>query len=130
MNVWDFDGTVQVDHEADLLNRLRSARQGSFGAFVLSHDDAGPALWGHINGDVAYLHFFPDQSGGHPGFQPVMKSPPSCGDRVRFLQIDGSEADSFDMPRGTLIDLETAYKAAGEFLRNPSLPTSVNWIEL
>src|SRR5262245_14281004 len=92
MYVHDLDGWAQIDRPEDLLSRLRSVRKGPYGAFILSHDDIGPSLWIHINGNVAYLHFFLEsQSTSHPGFQAWGMFPEGCEDRVRFVQIDGGE---------------------------------------
>ena len=131
MYVHDLEGLVQIDRPEDLLNRLRSVRKGRYGAFILSHDDVGPSLWIHINGNVAYLHFFREtQSTSHPGFQAWGMFPESCEDRVHFLQIVGGEADAITAPKQTLVSLEAAYKAATEFLDIPTLPSSIRWSEL
>jgi len=131
MYVHDLDGWAQIDRPEDLLSRLRSVRKGPYGAFILSHDDIGPSLWIHINGNVAYLHFFLEsQSTSHPGFQAWGMFPEGCEDRVRFVQIDGGEGASITMPKQTLVSLEAAYKAATEFIHMPTLPSSIRWSAL
>jgi hypothetical protein len=131
MYVHDLEGLVQVDRTEDLLNRLRSVRKGRYGAFILSHDDVGASLWIHINGNVAYLHFFREtQSTSHPGFQAWGMFPEGCEDCVHFLQIDGGDADAITALKQTVVSLEAAYKAAAEFLDTPTLPSSIRWSEL
>jgi hypothetical protein len=130
MYVEDLKDRIYVDRPEDLIDRLRSVRKGRYGAFFLSHDDSGPSLSIHINGGVAYVHFFPDNLGRHPGFQPVGMSPIDCEESVHFLQTDGGEADSLTMPKQTLVSLEVAYRAATEFLNSPVLPASIRWLEL
>lgn len=88
MNVRDLEARYRVENEADLLTRLCSSRKGDFAAFVLWHEDGGPSLWVLINGDVAYLHFFPDESRRHPGFQPTNMSPPSCHASSIFFSLE------------------------------------------
>ena len=89
MKVLDFDGTCRVERDDELLARLRSVRRGADGAFILDHG-RGESLWVHINGNAAFLCFFPDRNGGHPGFVPDGMWP---GDRrdVRFLLVGGDE---------------------------------------
>jgi hypothetical protein len=133
MEVYDFEGRVDVDCGEDLLHRLRSVRKGKYGAFILSHDsgDGGqPSLWIQINEDIAYLHYLPDSRGLHAGFQAKDMMPGVCEEAVHFLMVTGTEADSFTVPRETLVPVDAAYKAAEEFLHEPALPPSITWFEL
>jgi hypothetical protein len=129
MYVDDFDCNANlVTTEADLLARLRTVRRGLYGAFFLYHEHPHPMLSVQFNGDVAYLHFFP--SDDHPGYQPCRMTPDGCDGDVHFLQTNGTEADSFDMPNDTLVSADDAYVAAAEFFRSADLPPSVSWFEL
>lgn len=130
MEVLDLAGRTEVACAVDLEERLRSARKGSDGAFVLSHERDGPSLWLHLNGGVAYLHYFPNNEGKHPGYQATGMSPPDCAQEVRFKIVGGFEGDAIIMPRGTLVPTAVAFQAAKEFLHNAALPKSVSWIEL
>jgi hypothetical protein len=129
MEIMDLAGRVSVDREDEVIHRLRSVRKDGYGAAILSHGGQA-SLWIHINREIAYLHFFPDNTGGHPGFQPTGMSPEDCDERVQFLQTDAGEADSFAVPCSTLVPVAVAYEAAKEFLRNPVLPPSISWLEL
>ena len=73
-----------------------------------------------INGTIAYLHYFPAEK--HPGYQSRDMTPDGCPADVHFLQPDGGEADSFDMPDYTLVAVDAAYVAAVEFFHSPALP--------
>lgn len=129
MHVDDFEHIANiVTTEAALLSRLRSVRRGEYGAFFLYHTIAHPALSIQFNGDIAYLHYFPADD--HPGYHPRDMTPDGCAGDVRFLQTNGSEADSFDMPFNTLVSADVAYIAAVEFFRSAKLPRSVSWFEL
>jgi hypothetical protein len=57
-------------------------------------------------------------------------SPDDCPESLFFLQINGSNADSFTMPRETLVSEDVAYAAAIEFFHSSKLPPSVSWFEL
>ena len=128
MYVEDFQGRTRMERLDDLLSRLGSVRKGAYGAFVLSHDEAGPSLWIHINRDVAYVHYFPEDGGA--GLQPTGMSPAGCADEVHFVQTDGGEADSFTMLGEALVEVDAAYAAAGEFLHDPGPPRSITWTAL
>ena len=128
MEIEDMDGRLVVVAEGKLLDRLRSVRRGGYGAFILSHEDDGPSLWVHMNGDKAYLHFFRDRDGDHPGFESTSTSPghSSC----HFVQTDGDEADSFDISGDAVVAVDLAYTAAVEFFRDgSSMPASITWRE-
>jgi hypothetical protein len=132
VDVYDFDGTSQVEREDELLARLRSARRGLDGAFVLDHGDRGlgPCLWVHVHGDAAYLHYFADMSGRRAGHVPDLMWPGGPGEPVRFRLVDGRAGDTIEVPWRQLVPVELAYRAAVEFLHSPSLPPSVSWLEL
>src|SRR5262245_66651771 len=96
VEVLDFDGSNLAERDDELLARLRSVRRGPDGAFVLSHG-GDESLWVHINGEAAFLCFFPDRNGGHPGFVPDgMWS----GEQreVRFLLVSGDEGSAIRVP--------------------------------
>ena len=128
MQLYDFDGSVIISNEGDLLTRLKSVRRGNYGAFELSHENDFPALFVEFNRNIAYMHYFPAEE--HPGYQPKDMTPDGCPNVVHFLPIKGSEADSIDMPDYALVSAETAYAVAVEFFRSPDLPRSVSWFEL
>jgi hypothetical protein len=128
MKLWDFDGCHQVERGEELLERLRSTRRGPDGAFILSHDD-DEALWLHIHADAAFLWFLPHNDGKHPGFVPDGMWSGEEED-VRFLQTNGTLADSIIVPWWQLMPVETAYRAAMEYLHAPGLPSSITWFEL
>ena len=128
MQVLDMDGTDDLRTDDALLARLRSARRGHHGAFVLSHDE-NASLWIHINGEAAFLWYLADNDGRHPGFVPDNMWP---GERqeVEFQLVNGFESDTITVPWWQLVPLDVAYQAAVEFLHSESLPASVTWFEL
>ena len=128
MNVHDFDGGVTVENEDELLLRLQLVRNGEQGAFLLHHDKDYPALAVHLNGNVAYLHYYP--AAHHAGYQAQDMSPANCAKKMKFLQVDGGEANAFHMPDYTLVSDETAFAAAIEFFRRAEIPLSISWCGL
>jgi hypothetical protein len=111
--------TVSSLHE--LTQLLQSTRNGDFGEFWLG-SETFPALAIHINGNFAYLHFFPADR--HPGFQPVGDAE---GEDVKFQQEGQGE---FSMPRAFVVSVEQAYQAAAEFFTASHLPGCIKWTEL
>jgi hypothetical protein len=129
MHIEDFEGETEVFSEESLLERLQSVRREEFGAFILSHTNQFPALSVQFNGSIAYLHYFLSEH-DHPGFQARGMDPDDCPESLDFLQTKGSMADSFTMPRDTLVSEDVAYTAAIEFFHSSELPPSVSWFEL
>jgi hypothetical protein len=121
---------VSIDGPDELIAHLRSTREGPYGAFILWHDEPGPLFFVHINQDLAYLHFFPDNEGRHPGFMSQGVPPEGCPDSVHFMQEDGIETEGIWAVRDAVVSVETACKAAVEFLQRPTLPASISWFEL
>jgi hypothetical protein len=128
VEVLDFDGSCQVERDDELLARLRSVRRGRDGAFILSHD-GDESLWVHINREAAFLCFFPDRNGGHPGFVPDGMWSGEQRD-LRFLLVGGDDGSAIWVAWWQLVPVDVAYRAAVEFLHSPSLPPSVTWFEL
>lgn len=57
-------------------------------------------------------------------------TPAECPEHVRFVQTNGTEADSIHMPRDTAVPVAAAYKAAVEFFARPVRPQCITWTEL
>ena len=129
MRVFDLEGETFVTTEEDLLARLERVRSGPFGIFILSHSDSGPSLWVHINNDVAYLHYFPDGAGDHPGFQPEHSKYCAGTEQIRFILTDAG-LDPIFMAKDHLVATSMAYAVAKEYLKSDRLPPGISWFEL
>jgi hypothetical protein len=128
VQVTDFDGSCVVERDDDLLARLRSVRRGADGAFVLDH--GGPeSLWVHVNGDAAFVWFSPGQGENRAGAVPDRMWP---GERreVRFRLVSEFAGDTITVPWWQLLPVESAFRAAVEYLHSRSRPASVSWFEL
>src|SRR5262245_40517683 len=114
MKIFDLEGDTLVTTEQDLVARLERVRSGPFGAFILCHCDGGPSLWIRINNELAYLHYFPDGTGSHPGFQPLHSKYCLRAEKVKFILTDGG-LDPITMTRDHLVATNMAYVVAKEF---------------
>jgi hypothetical protein len=132
MRVDDLEGTAHVECDEELLSRLHRVRKGKYGAFILAHNEVGPLLFVHINGDLAYLHYYDDLSGENAGYQPAGMTPPGCPESVVFVQTDGGEGSgsAIEMPDSTICSVDVAYRAATEFLHGSPKPSCINWFAL
>src|SRR5207237_278871 len=82
----DFEGTWQPASEEALIERLQSTRRGVFGAAILASENGGPLLFVHLNGDLAYLHLFPDATYESAGAQPIEMTPAGCPEMVQLFR--------------------------------------------
>jgi hypothetical protein len=130
MEIEDLAGRCTVRQVTDLERRLKTVRKGDDGAFVLWHDRKGPSLWIHVNKNLAYMHYFPDGDGHHPGYLPTGKPRAGAKEGVRFLLVGGDEGSAIRPAPECLVSVDTAYCTAAEFLRSPALPPSISWLEL
>jgi len=129
MLVEGFDGEVDIQSVPELLAKLRTERKDGLGAF---------SLWGTnrtslavmIRGDLAFVYFFPDDEGNHPGYEPTGMTPPGSPSSVFFLQTCGTTANGFDIPADYLVSSEAAYTAAAEYFEKQVLPPAITWLEL
>lgn len=128
MKIHDLSGSFETDNAIEIVHRLRSVRSGFYGAFHITGDHDLPCIPLHFNGNTAYIHYFPAED--HPGWQPTNMTPLDCPDNVHFLNTDGTEAGSFDMPASTLVDADTAIEAILEFAASLEIPRSIKWFEL
>jgi hypothetical protein len=129
MLVEGFAGEVEIQNVPELLAMLRTERRDEFGAFSLSGANK-TSLAVMTRGDLAFVYFFPDDQGNHPGFEPIGMTPPGSPSSVFFLQTDGHSANGFDIPAEHLVSSETAYAAAAEYFEKQVLPSAINWLEL
>ncbi|EGF24894.1 hypothetical protein [Rhodopirellula baltica] len=128
MQIHDLSGSFETDDAAQIADRLRTVRNGLYGASFVAGDSAYPCVAVHFNSDVAYIHYFPTD--GHAGFQPSGMTPSGVIADVHFLNVDGDEAGAYDMAASAVVDAETAIAAVLEFAANLQLPPSIDWFEL
>lgn len=128
MRVDGYGRTWQVEDVADLEKALawRDSRGG--GLFWLSQDGGFPTLAIRVSGDVADLHFFPED--GHPGFR-CLGGVSLPEDGMTKLVFEGCDPeDGEETPNRFIVPLERAISVAREFLGRQQMPSAVSWFEL
>jgi len=128
MNVFDTGGRARLSSKDELAERLSSQRIGEFGAFLLWSSEDYPRLSVHLNGALAYVHYWPHSR--HAGFVPVGGTPERCPDMVAFVQPPGPSADDFVMPRESIVSAITANAIACDFFDYVGRSRIVEWREL
>lgn len=97
-------------------------------AFWLSHgDEKFPAINLLVNGDLAYLHYFPGED--HPGFASVgdLENLDPEGQTTFLLE---TFSDSLQILNEHVVLFSDALKAAQEFAKSAGLPKCIQWDEL
>jgi hypothetical protein len=122
MNISGTCGNKVVNSSDELTDILRNSRKEGFGEFQIS-EKRYPAMLIHINGSLAYLHFFTADK--HPGFQAIGDI--TAHEEVTFRQEGHGD---FSMPRAVVVTADKAYQAAAEFFASRRLPGCAEWMEL
>lgn len=125
----DFEGATEVTNVDGLIQRLKTSRRGDLGAFQLIGTNQTSLEIG-FNGEFAFLYFFPDAEGVHPGYETIGMTPPNCPKTVFVYQPSGQKADGFEIPSEYIVSAEAAYTAAAEYFEKQKLPASITWFEL
>jgi hypothetical protein len=127
VRIQDFESTRNAKDVNELERALRS-RHGDANSFWLSHgEETKPALSILVRGDLAYLHYFPNDS--HPGFASI--------GTVRELKPDHTTTFFLDTPdqeqeimNNSIVSFSEAVQAAKAFFISKDLPAAIRWVEL
>jgi hypothetical protein len=128
MIVEDFEGTHDVDGDAQIETLLATRYGWNLNEFWLSHGaQLHPAMAIMANGDLARVHYFPRDD--HPGFQsvgPALGLDPGGATMFASSPIERPSP----RPNGSVISFALALAAAKEFARSRKLPRCIEWLEL
>jgi hypothetical protein len=127
MMVEDFETTREITKPADLDAVLGKRYGVGINSFWLA-DEAGkfPVINITVNGDVAYVHYFPNED--HPGFGSVARSPGPRPNETSVFFISPDER--IWVPNGEIVAFSEALKAAQEFSISRTLPKCLQWRSL
>jgi hypothetical protein len=128
VEIRDFDSssTVQAAEKLDSVLARRFEVEGSdANSFWLSHDDEYPCMLVLVRDGLATLWYTPHE--GMPGFVSAGPSDHPAPDLKTTFYCDRQKQET---PNRLVVTFPEALQAAHEFLRSPSLPASLRWIEL
>lgn len=133
MRVSDFE-IADLESTPDLMTPLEieafmnKRDDAGMNSFWLSHgDDRFPAINIMVNGDLAYVHYFPDDD--HPGYASVGGLPNlTRGGITNFFHDPGGEP--FDILNGAVVPFSKALKVAQEFAVSKEIPKCIPWRSL
>jgi Immunity protein Imm1 len=95
--------------------------------FWLSHDDQPyPFLGVLVKGDLAYVHYFPEDR--HAGHRSLGNLPGLDPEGLTTFYLD--EGTPQEILNDGIVLFEKALAAAKEFHQSPALPRSIEWQEL
>jgi hypothetical protein len=128
MKIEDYHAVYDVTNLADIEAALRKRYRAGRNSFWLFHGgNKFPAINIMVNGDLAYIHYFPEER--HPGFGSVGMLPGlRSGEETDFF------LSSSDEPLGVMneavVRFSDALQVAREFAISPALPKPIQWSEL
>jgi hypothetical protein len=127
MRIEDYDAVWHVTRPADIEAALRKRHGAGRNGFWLTHgSNKSPAINIMVMGDLAYVHYFPED---HPGFASIGTVPGlRLGGVTSFFPGDTDE--TLEILNDSVVRFEEALKAAQEFAVSPTLPKSIQWLEL
>jgi hypothetical protein len=128
LRVEDFGGL----HDATSVNALEKILTKRYNeeanSFWLSHENRRhPALTLLVKGNLAGLHYFPEES--HPGFVPAGNTAGlKSGEMTIFYMDKGGE--EMQIVNDAIVPFSSALAVAKEFFGSEALPKSIRWTEL
>jgi hypothetical protein len=128
MKVEDYHTAWNITKPADIEVALSKRHGAGRNAFWLSHgSNEFPAINIMVNGDLAYVHYFPEAH--HPGFASVGTVPSLKSGRDTDFFLSNSN-EPLGIMNEAVVCFSDALKAAQEFAIFPALPKSIQWSEL
>ncbi len=128
MRIEDYDAVWHVTSPADVEAALRKCHGAGRNGFWLSHgSNKSPAINIMVMGDLAYLLYFPEDK--HPGFSSMGTVPGLRPEGVTSFFPDDTD-ETFEILNNSVVRFEDALKVAQEFAVSPTLPKSIQWLEL
>jgi hypothetical protein len=127
MRIQDYDTVWDVTEPAEIKAALRKRHGAGRNAFWLSHGSNDfPTINIMVNGDLAYIHYFPERR--HPGFSSIGMAPglKSGGESVFF---PSSSNEPLGIMNEQVVGFSDAMKVAQEFAFSAAMPKSIRWFE-
>ena len=127
-NFVNFKSGHDVSTRLEVVAALSKRDHAGMNSFWLSHGtEKFPAINMMVNGDLAYLLYFPDDD--HPGYASVGNLPHlPRGGITNFFHDPGGEP--FDILNEAVVPFSDAMKVAHEFAVSKQMPKCIPWNSL
>lgn len=128
MRIEDFDSDRDLTAPVEIEAALSKRHGAGINSFWLSHGlEKRPAINIMINGDLAYIHYLPDDH--HPGFTSVGgMSQLRPGGTTDFFLSPSDEP--LDLLNDGVVPFSSALKVAQEFAISSAMPKCIAWRSL
>jgi len=128
MKIEDFDSIQDLTTPLEVETALSKRHDAGLNSFWLSHgDDRFPAINIMVNGDLAYVHYFPNDD--HPGYASVGALPNlSRGGKTNFFMHSSDEPNA--IRNDAVVPFSSALKTAQEFAVSKNMPKCIPWRSL
>jgi hypothetical protein len=128
MRIQDYDSVCNVTSPADIEAALRKRYGAGCNAFSLSDgDELFPAINIMVKGDLARVHYFPEER--HPGFASVGRLPGLRSDEDTVFCMSSS-SEPVEIMNDAVVSFSDALKVAQEFAFSSKLPKCIEWFKL
>jgi hypothetical protein len=128
MRIQDYDSICNVTNPADIASAMSRRHRAARNAFWLSHgSELFPAISILVNGDLAYLHYFPKER--HAGLASIGDLPGLKAEEfTKFFPEQSNEP--FDVMNEAVVPFSDALKVAHEFSISATMPKCIRWNSL
>jgi hypothetical protein len=128
MKIEDFDATQDLSTPLEIQAALSKRSGAGLASFWLTHGgERFPMINIMINGDLAYVHYFPEDR--HPGYASAGALPQLPPDGItHFFQHPTDEP--FDIMNNAVVRASEALKVAQEFAVSKGMPKCIPWRSL
>jgi hypothetical protein len=128
MRIWDFECGHDATTPAEVESVLSKRHGAGINSFWMGHADGGfPAINIMVKGDLAYVHYFPQEH--HPGLASIANFQGQApeGSSAFLLSSGGEKAW---VPNRALVPFSEALNVAKEFAISGTLPKCMRWKSL
>jgi hypothetical protein len=128
MKIEDFDSVQDLSTPLEIETALGKRHDSGLNSFWLSHGaERFPAINIMINGDLAYVHYFPEER--HPGYASVGGPPNLTREGITNFFPHPSD-EPFDIRNDAVVPFSKALKVAQEFAASKGMPKCIAWRSL
>ncbi len=127
MKIEHFGGLIECNEIKEFESILNLRYGKEVNEFWIYGQDRYPCLSIMVNGEYAYMHFFPEHK--QPGFQPIGMNTDLPEGEISIFYTNTVD-EEIEIINDFVIPFSTAVTAAKEFFTTLEIPKCVEWFEL